>query len=154
MEQRAVVRFLTLKGLKSGQIVAELKTVYGPDALALATVKKWSKRFREGRTDLSDNPRSRRPLTHDLAEVIRSVLRERPFTSCKVLCRYFRITQATRLHILHNDLGLKKCQLRWVPHTLDQNSKNERVCYSRPLLETQEQAKQDSFRGVITGNES
>jgi transposase len=154
MEQRAVVRVLTLKRLKSGQIDAELKTMSGPDALALATVKKWSKCFREVRTDLSDNPTSGPPLTHDLAEAIRSVLRERPFTSCKVLCEHFRIAKATCLHILHNDLGLKEFHLCWVPYTLDSNAKNERVCYSRLLLEALEQAKQNGFRGVITGDES
>jgi hypothetical protein len=40
MEQRAVIRFLTLKGLRAGAIVAELRCVYKEDALALATVKK------------------------------------------------------------------------------------------------------------------
>jgi transposase len=57
MEQRAVIRFFTLKGLKARDIQAELKSVYGPEALALSTVKKWRKRFHEGRTDLIDDPR-------------------------------------------------------------------------------------------------
>jgi hypothetical protein len=57
VEQRAVVRFLTLKWLKSGQIVTELEAIYGSDSLTVATVKKWSNGFRQGRTDLFDNPR-------------------------------------------------------------------------------------------------
>jgi transposase len=108
MGQRAVTRFFTLKGLTARAIHAELVSVYLEDALALATVKKWNKRFREGRRDLFDDPRSGRPLTHDLSEAIRSVLKERPFSSCKVLCRHFRIRKATCLRILHDNLGLKK----------------------------------------------
>jgi hypothetical protein len=39
MEQQAVIRFLTLKGLHAVAIVAELRCVYKEDALALATAK-------------------------------------------------------------------------------------------------------------------
>jgi hypothetical protein len=85
----------------------ELKAVHWPDALALATMRKWSEHFREGRTDLSDNPRSGWPLTHNLAEVIRSVFREQLSTLCKVLCRDFLISTATCLRIPHNNFGLK-----------------------------------------------
>jgi transposase len=154
MEQRAVIRFLTLKGLKSRDIHASLMSVSGGDELAITTVKKWNKRFREGRTDLFDDPRVGRPLTHDLAEAIRSVLTDRPFTSCKVLCRHFRIGKATCLRILHDALGLKKFHLRWVPHSLTPNQKSERVTLSGQLLRELEESQADNFERVITGDES
>jgi hypothetical protein len=113
------------------------------DALALSTVKKWHKHFREVRRDLFDDPRSGRPLTHDLGEIIHSVLEERPFTSCKVLCRYFRIGKATCFRILHNSLGLKKSIL------------------ASPRVEREERrsvvfttAKPKGFEHVVTGDES
>jgi transposase len=124
MEQRPVIRFLTLKGLKLKAIFAELESVYGDAALALATVKKWRKRFHEGRTDLFGDCRSGRALTHNLVEAVRSMLVERPFMSCEILCRHFRVAKGTYLRILHGDLGLKKLHLRWVPHTLDEKGKN------------------------------
>jgi hypothetical protein len=40
MEQRVMILFLTLKGLKARAIHTELKSVYVPDALALPTMKK------------------------------------------------------------------------------------------------------------------
>jgi hypothetical protein len=43
LEQRAVIRFLTLNGLRASLIAAELKLVYQTDALALSTVKKRQK---------------------------------------------------------------------------------------------------------------
>jgi transposase len=154
MEQRAVIRFFTLKGLKARPIQLELASVYGLDALALPTVKKWRRRFQQGRTDLFDDPRSGRPLTHDLGEAIRSVLEERPFTSCKVLCRHFRVGKATCLRILHDTLGLKKFHLRWVPHALSSNQKSERVSCPRLLLAAVEQNEATRFQDVITGDES
>jgi hypothetical protein len=76
MEQSAAIRFLALKGLKSKAICPEQEEVYGDVAPALATVKKWDMGFLERRTDLFDKPRSGPPLTHDLAQAIRSVLAE------------------------------------------------------------------------------
>jgi transposase len=68
MEQREIIRFFTLKVLKAREIQTELESLYGPEALALSTVRKWCKRFQEGRTDLMDDPRSEKPVTDDLVE--------------------------------------------------------------------------------------
>jgi hypothetical protein len=58
MEQRAVTRFFTLKGLKARAIHAELVSVYLEDALALATVKKWHKQLRrKGVVEIIPMPR-------------------------------------------------------------------------------------------------
>jgi hypothetical protein len=154
MEQRAVVRFLTLKGLHAGAIVAELRWVYKKDALGLATVKKSCKHFVEGRTGLFDNPRSVRLLSKDLAEVIASIPKEKPFASCKVLCRHFRIAQTTCLRILHDNLGIKKFNLRRVPHTLNSTEKAERVTLSHEILAVLESDRRNNFQNVITGDES
>jgi transposase len=153
MEQRAVIRFLTFKGLHAGTIVAELRYVYKEDALALATVKKWCKRFVDGRTSLCSNPRSGRPLSNDLAEAIASMLKEKPFASCKVLCRHFRIAETTCLRILHDNLAMKKFNLRWVPHVLTGGQKAERVTLSHEILAVLESDRRNSFRKVITGDE-
>jgi transposase len=154
MEQRAVIRFFALKGLKAKEIRAELESVYGTEALPLSTVKKWRKRFQEGRTDLIDDRRPERPVTDDLDEAIQLMLAERPFLSWKALCRHFRIGKATCLRILHNDLGLTKFHLRWIPYTLTEDQKNERVTYSRQLVATLEQQKPMDFEHIITGDES
>jgi hypothetical protein len=52
MEQRTVVRFLTLKGLNPQQIRSELESVYDEDALALPTIWKLHTRFRDGKTEV------------------------------------------------------------------------------------------------------
>jgi hypothetical protein len=78
MEQRAVIRFLTLKGLGVQQIHSELESVYHKEVLTLSTVYKWSARFRVGRTKLSNDPRSRRPGKSDVATGISAMLEARP----------------------------------------------------------------------------
>jgi hypothetical protein len=52
LEQRTIIHFLTFKGLPASVIAAELKSVYKIEAFALSIVKKWRKRFAEGRTSL------------------------------------------------------------------------------------------------------
>jgi hypothetical protein len=154
MEQLAVIRFLTLKGLKSKAIQIEPESVYGTDACKLSLVKKWRLRFLQGRTTLFDDPRYGRPLTQDLAEAVRSMLAQRPFTSRKVLCRHFRIAETTYLWILHDESGLQKFHLRCVPHALSSNQKSTRISHSSLLLEVLEEAQRTGSERVIIGDES
>jgi hypothetical protein len=56
MKQRAMIRLFTLKGLKAREIHIKLESVDGPEAFALLTVKKWRRRFHQGRMDLFDYP--------------------------------------------------------------------------------------------------
>jgi hypothetical protein len=112
MEQSAVLRFLRLKGLNPQQIYSELESVYHEDALAMPTIYKWHARFCDGRTELSDDPKSGMPRRRDLAEAFSVMLEERPFLSCKLLARHFRIAKDTCLRILRQDLTLHKFNLR------------------------------------------
>jgi hypothetical protein len=84
MEQRVVIRFFTLKGLKAMAIQAELESMYGTDSCKLSMAKKWRLRSLQGRTTLFDDPRSEPPLTQDLAEAVRLMLAEKPFASYRV----------------------------------------------------------------------
>jgi hypothetical protein len=107
MEQRAVIHFLTLKGLYASAITAKLRPVYETEAFVFSPMKKWSKCFTEGRTSLYDDSVGERPLTNDCAEAISSMLKERLDLSCEFLYRYFRIAKGTCLRILHATLGMK-----------------------------------------------
>jgi hypothetical protein len=64
-------------------------------------------------------------VANDIAGAIGAMLDENPFSSYKVLCRHFRIGEPTCLPIRHNKLGLTKVHLRWMPHTLSINQKND-----------------------------
>jgi transposase len=108
MEQRVIVRSLTFKGLKAKKIEMELTNVYGDEALQISIVTNWRTRFLQRRTELGDDPRSGRPIDSDLTQGIAEIIRERPFLSCKILCKHLRVSKETCLRILHEKLGLKK----------------------------------------------
>jgi hypothetical protein len=48
MEQRAVIRFLTLKCLRASAIATEFKSVHETEVIVLSTVKKWRKTLWKG----------------------------------------------------------------------------------------------------------
>ncbi len=52
-----MVRFLTAEGVFQQEISRRMTAVYGEHCISLATVKRWSKRFREGRESCKDDPR-------------------------------------------------------------------------------------------------
>jgi hypothetical protein len=106
MEKRDVIRFLTIKGLKAKAIQIELESLYDTDACKLSMVKNWRLRFLQGRTTLFDDPRSGRLFTQDLAKAVWSMIGDKPFTSCKVLCRHFRRATTRCLRIFSDELGL------------------------------------------------
>jgi hypothetical protein len=156
MEQRAVIRFLTLKGLLAFAIAAELTSVDETGALALSTAKMWRTRFAEGRTrtSLSDDLKCGILLINDLSEAISSMLKERPCLSYKVLCRALRITRGTCLRILHHTLSMQRFHLRWVLHALDTNQKAKRVTLSHGILSVLSSIRFTGFQSLTTGDKS
>jgi hypothetical protein len=154
MEQRAVVRFFILKGLSPRDIHTEFKSVYGDEALCFRAVYKWHKHFMQWKMKLFDNPRSGRPLQNHLADALLAMIQEFPFTSCKRLCIYFRIAMITCLRILHDVLQVKKFNLRWVPHSLHERQKAERVSLSKDFLRILKENQKTGFANVVTGDES
>jgi hypothetical protein len=94
------------------------------------------------------------PAPNDLDEAISSMLKEKPYLSCKVLCPHFRFANGTCLRILHDVLGMKKFHLRWVSHALDTNQKAEKVTLSRGIHSVLQTIRSTGFQSVITGHKS
>jgi hypothetical protein len=153
MEQRAVIRLLTLKGVSLRTIMAEVESVDQTKSLALPTAKKWRKRIAEGITSLCGQPRSGRGLTSDLAEDISSMLKRWLVLACKILCRHFRIARATCLCVLHDTIRMKKFNLRWFSHALNGNQKGERVTLSQDILSILQSTRATGFQNEITGDD-
>jgi hypothetical protein len=56
MEQRVVMKFLVNEGVKPGDIYRRLQAQYGDKTLSRSKTFEWCKRFRDGRTSVSDDP--------------------------------------------------------------------------------------------------
>jgi hypothetical protein len=134
-------------------ITAELEGVYGHETLSLSTGKKWRRRFVNGRITLEDNFRSGKPPWSDLCEFLPVLMDETPFISCKRMCQKPRMAKTTRLRVLQQDLGFRKCYSKWVTHSV---TKNEALCqfmFSEEFLSVMCHAKETSFEHLLSGDE-
>jgi hypothetical protein len=65
-ERGAVIRFLTLKGLRPRQIQTEVSDLYHEQAFRLPAAEKWHICFADKTRDLKDDPRPDRPKKTDV----------------------------------------------------------------------------------------
>ncbi len=71
-------------GINPKTIHEELATALGPKAPSYPTVAEWTKRFREVREDVNDDPRSGRPvseLTDEHIELVHEVINNDPHST-------------------------------------------------------------------------
>jgi len=78
-----VIRFLQAENVRPSEIHRRLVAVYGEHVMNTASVRKWCKMFRNGRTDVHDAEISGRPsvITDALKQKLKRIIREnRHFT--------------------------------------------------------------------------
>jgi transposase len=61
--QRAVIEFLVKEGNSTGVISERLRGVYGDVCMGTSSVRRWVKHFKDGNTDIADQPSCGRPRT-------------------------------------------------------------------------------------------
>ena len=82
-EIRSVIRFLNAGNVKPAGIRCQICEVYGENAKSDGMVRKWLRKFNEGRDNVHDEPRSSRPsvVSDDLVHAVQAKIREdRRFT--------------------------------------------------------------------------
>ncbi|XP_052755721.1 protein GVQW3-like [Galleria mellonella] len=117
-EQRVVIKFLSKLGKNGREIFADLRTVYGDDAVKEPTVHKWLKRFREGRESVQDDPRSGRPSTShsdENVERIRTCVNGDRRLTVRQVAEELNLGKTVVHEILRNELQMKKICAKIVP---------------------------------------
>jgi hypothetical protein len=118
VEQRIVLKFLFLKGLRYKLAHAEFSSIIGEQVYSLSQMTRWICRFKDGDLSWGDEDRSGRPLS-DLPDGICRYLEKFPFTSAKVVAKHFSSSHPTSRRILKTILGLKNFSRRCVPSRSD-----------------------------------
>ena len=81
---RYYIKIPTILGINPKTIHEELVTALGFKVPSYPTVAEWAKRFREGREDVNDDPRSARPLselTDENIELTREIINNDPHST-------------------------------------------------------------------------
>lgn len=156
-EQRGVVRFLTAEGVAQQEISRRMTAVYGEHCISLATVKRWSKRFREGRESCKDNPRpgqSHRAITTDTIAQVDQLIRQERRIGIDELAELVHISHGSVHTIIHDHLGYRLLCASWMPKILNDRQKTERFGAALTHL-TRYHNEGDAFlSAIVTGDES
>jgi len=146
---RHCMLFLFNQGKNATEAATAICSAYGENAVTPRVCQKWFSRFREGNFDLEDRKRAGRPRELD-CEYLEEVVGENPLQSTRKLACVLDFNQSTILRRLY-EIG-KKCKLgKWVPYTLSETSKMQRlnICIS---LWAKIQKKSFLWK-IVTGDE-
>ncbi|CAF2566524.1 unnamed protein product [Rotaria sp. Silwood2] len=135
---RYYIRIRVILEIDSKTIFDELTEALRPDAPSYPMVRKWAKRFREGREDFSDDPRSGRPisvLTDENIERVRQVIEDGPHSTYDDITVQTGLSRCTIERIIHDRLKMRKVTSRWVAPQLTDEQKQERFRICRQNLE-------------------
>ena len=108
--------------------------VYGIECMSRTRVFEWHKRFREGRTDVEDDERSRRPTISKTTNNIRKfekIVREDRRLSIRLIAETMSIDKETVWQvILHDNLHMTKVCAQVVSKLLtsDQKENRQEIC--------------------------
>lgn len=156
-EQRGVVRFLTAEGVSQQEISRRMTAVYGEHCMSLATVKRWSKRFTEGRESCKDDPRpgqSHLAITPDTIAQVDELIRQERRISIDELAERVKISHGSVHTIIHDHLGYRLLCAQWMPKILNDRQKTERFGAALTHLIRYHNEGDDFLSAIVTGDES
>jgi transposase len=73
LEQHINIKFCAKLGKSASEALQMLTKAYGVDVMKKSSVFEWHKRFKDGREDVKDDERTRRPKTHRTDENVEKV---------------------------------------------------------------------------------
>lgn len=159
LKQRAVIEFLTAENVNPTNIHRRLQAVYGQETVDRTTVNRWALKFREsetGRAQISDQPRSGRPVTatdeaHQLQ--VHNLIQSNRRIKQREIANQIGISQ-DRVCVIINLLGYRKLSARWVPRNLTEAQKAQRVTCCQQLLQRFHEEGDEFLLKIVTGDES
>ena len=107
--------------------------VYSKECMSRTRVFEWHKRFREGRTDVEDGERSRRPTisktTNNIREIEKIVQADRRL-SIRLIAERMSTDKEIVWQVLHDNLHMTKVCAQVVSKLLtsDQKEKRQEIC--------------------------
>ena len=90
------IRFLNARNAKPADIRSQICEVYGENAMSDGMVRKWIRKFNEGRDNVHDEPRSGRPsvVSDDLVGAVEAkVCEDRRFTISSLSLHFQQISR-------------------------------------------------------------
>ena len=152
--QRAIIWFYFKLGKTQAETFRDMHMVYGGVNPSKATISRWYSRFADGITEVADMTRPGRPSDDTNVGIVGSVLDEHPYSSARSISNMTGIPKTSVLDILKDKLGLRHVLLRWIPHSLSDAQREDRVSVARALLIELESTQFNKLAYLMTSDET
>ncbi|GFV19177.1 protein GVQW3 [Trichonephila clavipes] len=155
LEQRYAIKFCVRLGKNATETFQMLQEVFKDDCISRSQSGKWHKAFKEGRVEVTDEPRSGRPTTartEENVDRVREVLRTDLRLSIQQIVDTLHMSTFAVHGVVTEDLQMRKVCAQLVPKRLTQDQKELRVLRCQELLDLI-QNKPDILNSVVTGDE-
>ena len=151
MEQQLALKFCFKAGKSVTETLQMVNAAYGDQALSRSNVFRWYGRFRDGREDIEEDPRSGRPTEcrngNNVEKISQLLLQNRHF-SLRMLADEVNIGKDTVTTIVE-DLRKQKICSRLVPRSSTPEQKDWRSAACRDLIATAD-SDSDFFKKTVT----
>jgi len=110
VEQRSAFRFLSTEGVKSIEIHRRMKVQYSDGCLSLQQVYKWTRKFMNGISSVTDSPRpgqTHRAVTPEAIEAVEDTMKENRCVTVNEIAPHLDMSHASAHHIVHDVLQLR-----------------------------------------------
>jgi len=128
-EQRSVIRFLSSEEVKPIEIHRQIKVQYGNACLSLQQVYKWTRKFMNSISSVTDSSRpgqAHRVVTPEAIAAVEAIVKENRCVTVNEIAAHVDMSHGSAHHILHDVLQFHKVSARWLPCQLD--CRIERTC--------------------------
>ena len=129
---RYILQYYFEKGYNAAKAHKKICAHYGEGTLCESVVRKWFARFRSGNFDVKDAPRSGRPCTEKVDEILAKVKEDRHI-STRSIAEDLGIDQKTVCSHLNKAGYTKKLDI-WIPHNLTEKNLIDRISICESLL--------------------
>jgi transposase len=130
LEQRINIKFCVKIGKSASETLALLTVAYGEYDMRKSSVFEWHGRFKEGREDVRDDPRSGQPKTQRTetnVDRVRNLVRSVRRLGVKVIAEELNVNRETVRQIVKEDLGMRQISAKMVPRIFTHDQRQRRL---------------------------
>lgn len=156
-EFRVLIKHWHLRGKSGKQTKKKLDECYGKSAPSYSTVKYWFAEFKRGRTSTKDEHAGGAPKTVIIQETIKKI-HDIVLNDAKMKVREIAeavaISTGSVVSILHERLNMRQLNAKWVPLSLPNDQKRERIRICQHCLDMVGQNSDDFLHQIVVIDET
>lgn len=155
VEFRSVIKFLLLKQTNSQEIINQLQDAYKSECPCKATIYNWIREFKSGRTSVFNSEKSGRPVEvgDEKKEILKQIIITDRRIATRDLAQRLNISKGT-LHMLLNEMGIRKMCSRFVPRFLTGDMQQRRLECCQKNLDIYKKLGDAFLKNIITEDET